>query len=151
MMNTDNTMLLRVVTPRGNVLESPAASVVIWTATGEIEVLPGHAPIVVLLLPGEMRVRDANGAERAFAAGEGFAQIDQKSVTIFSDMAEASEGIILEQEQEAKSRAEKALAAATTLSPEERDEADLALRESVAKIQISLRRKDRARQGVQPA
>ena len=61
---------------------------------------------MVLLEPGEMRVRDAAGAERAFAAGEGFARIDRESVTVFSDMAEDADAIALEQEEEAKSRAE---------------------------------------------
>jgi F-type H+-transporting ATPase subunit epsilon len=147
MINPDNTMLLRVVTLRGTILEEPAVSVALCTEMGEIEVLPGHAPTVVLLQPGEMRALGTSGVEKAFAAGEGFAQIDQKSVTVFSDMAEASDGILLDQEQEAKSRAEKALAAAASLSDDERDEVDLALRESIAKIQISLRRKNRSGQG----
>ncbi len=134
-------MLLRVVTPQGAILEKPVTSVALWTVLGEIEVLTGHAPTVVLLEPGEMRVRDATGAERAFAAGEGFARIDQESVTVFSDMAEDADAIALEQAEEAKGNAEKALAAAANLSPDEHDAADLALRESMVRIQLSLRRK----------
>jgi F-type H+-transporting ATPase subunit epsilon len=136
-------MLLRVVTPQGTILEEPVTSVALWTVMGEIEVLCGHAPTVVLLEPGEMRLRDAAGAERAFAAGQGFARIDTESVTVFSDMAEQAEGIELDQAEEAKGRAEKAVAAAADLSQDERDEADLALRESLVKIQITLRRKGR--------
>jgi F-type H+-transporting ATPase subunit epsilon len=143
-------MLLRVVTPQGTILEEPVTSVALWTAMGEIEVLCGHAPIVVLIEPGEMRVRDPAGAERAFAAGEGFARIDRESVTVFSDMAEEADGIALDQAQEAKGRAEKALAAAADLSQDERDAADLALRESLVRIQITLRRKGRG-QGQGPA
>jgi F-type H+-transporting ATPase subunit epsilon len=143
-MNPDQTMVLRVVTPQGVILEEPATSVALWTVMGEIEVLYGHAPTVVLLEPGEMRVRDAGGAERAFAAGQGFARIDRQSVTVFSDMAEAADAIALDQAQEAKGRAEKALAAAANLSQDERDEADLALRESLVRIQITVRRKGRA-------
>jgi F-type H+-transporting ATPase subunit epsilon len=134
-------MLLRVVTPTGTAVEEPATSVALWTAQGEIEVLYGHAPLVVLLEPGEMRVRDAAGAERAFAAGEGFAQIDRESVTVFSDMAVDLDAIAIEQEEEAKSRAEAALAAASNLSDDEREATDLALRESLVKIHLTLRRK----------
>jgi F-type H+-transporting ATPase subunit epsilon len=142
-------MHLRVVTPHGVVMDEGAASVALWTAQGEIEVLRGHAPTVVLLEPGEMRVRgDVAGAERVFAAGEGFARIDQGSVTIFSDMAEDTEGITLEAEQEAKSRAEKALAEVRNMTEDERQAAELALRESLARIQILLRRKDRQHPGV---
>ena len=142
-MNPDKTTLLRVVTPQGAILEEPAASVALWTAMGEIEVLPGHVPIVVLLEPGEMRVRSPTGEERAFAAGEGFARIDGESVTVFSDMAEKAEEIALDQAEEAKSRAEKALASAANLSTDERAAADLALRESLVRIQMLLRRKDK--------
>jgi len=134
-------MLLKVVTPHGAVMEERAASVALWTVMGEIEVLRGHAPTVVVREPGEMRIWGADGGERTFAAGEGFARIDGDSVTVFSDMAEEAEGIALEREQEAKSRAEQALAAAANLSDDERNAADLALRESLVKIQMTLRRK----------
>jgi len=138
-------MLLRVVTPQGSIMEERASSVALWTAMGEIEILPGHAPTVVLLEPGEMRVYTGTSAtertERVFAAGDGFAQISQHAVTVFSDMAEDAEGIAMEREQEAKRRAELALNSATPLTADERAITDLRLREAMAKIQISLRRK----------
>jgi F-type H+-transporting ATPase subunit epsilon len=141
-MAPEESMLLRVVTPHGVVMEEQSSSVALWTAQGEIEVLRGHAPTVVLLEPGEMRVRPAaGGTERVFAAGEGFARIDQGSVTVFSDMAEDADSITLDAAHEAKSRAEKAIAEARGMSEDERLTADLALRESLAKIQILLRRK----------
>jgi F-type H+-transporting ATPase subunit epsilon len=120
-------------------VEEQAFSVALRTTMGEIEVLYGHAPIVVLLEPGEMRVLGMTGAARAYAAGEGFARIDRETVTIFSDMAEAVEGIAIDQVEEAIARAEKALAAAVNLSEDERIEAELTLRESQVKIQLSLR------------
>lgn len=141
-MNPENTLMLRVVTPLGTVLEEPATSVAMWTAMGEIEVLRGHAPTVVLLEPGEMRVYGGAGGERVLAAGEGFARIDGESVTVFSDMAEEAANIVIEQTEEAKRRAEIALGQAANLTEDERQAADLVLRESLVKIQISLRRKD---------
>ena len=144
-MNSDKTLLVRVVTPHGTTVEEPATSVAMWTAMGEIEVLYGHAPTVVLLEPGEMRVYGAAGGERAFAAGEGFARIDGESVTVFSDMAEDVATIELDQAEEAKKRAERALAEAATLSEDEREAADLVLREALVKIEISLRHGERKR------
>ena len=134
-------MKLRVVTPQGPILEEAIVSVALWTALGEIEVLRGHTPFIVLLEPGEMRVRNGAGIERFFAAGEGFARIDCESVTIFSDMAEDTAGIGLDEAAEAKSRAEAAIAEAASLSEEEREAADLALRESLVRIQITVRRR----------
>jgi F-type H+-transporting ATPase subunit epsilon len=144
-MSTDKTLLLRLVTPHGTMLEERASSVAMWTAMGEIEVLYGHAPTVVLLEPGEMRVYGAAGGERTFAAGEGFARIDGESVTVFSDMAEDVATIELGQEEEAKRRAERALAEAATLSEDEREATELVLRESLVKIEMLLRRGERKR------
>jgi F-type H+-transporting ATPase subunit epsilon len=146
-MIPENTMLLRVVTPGGTIVEEAVISVALWTVLGEIEVLTGHAPTVVLLEPGEMRLRGPDGSERAFAAGQGFARIEQKSVAVFSDMAEAADGIELDKEEEAKSRAEKALAESANLSDDEREAADLVVREAVVKIQMTLRRKPGERRG----
>lgn len=140
-------MLLSVVTPSGTIVEEPVVSVALWTTMGEIEALRGHAPTVVLLEPGEMRLRGPDGNERAFAAGEGFAQIDQQSVTVFSDMAEPADGIEIEQAEEAKRRAEKAVAEAANLSVDERDAADLVYRESLVRIQVTLRRRPGERKG----
>ena len=56
-MNSEDTMLLRVVTPHGAIMEEATTSVALWTALGEIEVLHGHEPTIVLLEPGEMRAR----------------------------------------------------------------------------------------------
>jgi F-type H+-transporting ATPase subunit epsilon len=146
-MIPENTMLLQVVTPSGTIVNEPVVSVALWTAMGEIEVLRGHAPTVVLLEPGEMRLRGPDGNERAFAAGEGFAQIDQQSVTVFSDMAELADGIELQQAEEAKSRAEKALAESAHLSDDQRAAADLVMRESLVRIQVTLRRRPGERKG----
>lgn len=142
MMNLDRLLMLRVVPPLGAVLEEPAASVAMSTALGEIEVPYGHVSLVVLLEPGEMRVRDGFDRERVFATGEGFARIDGKSVTIFSDVAEDAAGIAQDQAEEAKRGAETALALAAKLLDDEQEVVDLVLRESVVKIEISLRRKD---------
>jgi len=145
-MNSDNRMQLKVVTPTGTMLEERAVSVAMWTELGQIEVLHGHAPTVVLLVPGEMRIYDGVHADRILAAGEGFAQIDGVSVTVFSDMAEEAANIALDQTEEAKHRAETALAQAANMTEDERQAADLVVKESLVKIQVSMRRKDGSRQ-----
>ena len=143
MPDSEKNLTLRVVTPLGIVMEEPAFSVALSTTLGEIEVLRGHMPLVVLLDPGELRVQDPNGAVRSFAAGEGFAEIDRDTVTVFSDMAEDEERMAIEQAEEAKRRAESAVAAAANMTEDERHAADLALRESLVRIQMIVRRGDR--------
>jgi len=146
-MNPDNRLLVRVVTPLGVAVDDRAEAVAMWTAMGEIEVLPGHAPTVVVLEPGELRVWDGTGQARIFAGGAGFARIEGGAVTIFSDMADDMAGIELDQAEEAKRRAEIAVSDAAHLTADEREAADLAMQESVVKVQILLRRKDRGAGG----
>ena len=142
-MNSDNRLRLKVVTPLGTILEEPATSVAMRTAMGQIEVLRGHAPTVVLLEPGEMRVYGSTNGDRVLAAGEGFARIDGESVTVFSDMAQDAADIVLDQTEEAKHRAEMALSQAANLTEDERQAADLVLKESLVKIQILMQRTER--------
>lgn len=136
-----STLQLRVVTPSGLALDRPAASVVLWTALGEIQVLPGHAALVVKLEPGELLAIDPQGHEYLFAAGEGFAEIGPESVTVLTDLAEDASYITLEIAQEAKRRAEIAVAEAAKLTDEDARAADLALRESLVRIRLSTRKK----------
>ena len=136
---------MQVVTPGGIALDLAAHSVVLSTSMGEIEILRGHMALVVMLEPGELRAYDARGQEHVFAAGEGFAEINGKSVTVLTDLAEEAEAISLEVAEEARKRAEAAMAEAAKLTPDERHAADLALRESLVRIRLGLRKKGEGR------
>src|SRR5207237_838885 len=110
---------LTVVTPAGIAWQKQASSVVLQTQAGEIDVLPGHAPLVTLLEPGEMWIVHGE-TEELFAAGEGFAEISPERVTIFSDLAEPVESIALDATESAKKRAEQALAESARMTEDER-------------------------------
>lgn len=125
-----------VVTPGGVAWERTALSVVLETALGQIQVLPGHEPIVTLLEPGEMWIWDGTG-ETLFAAGEGFAEIGPDRVHVFTDLAENAEAIVLAATEEAKDRAKQILHESAHLTGDEEQAAALLLRECEVKIKIA--------------
>lgn len=81
------TFLLELVSPEKLLLSRQVEMAIIPAAEGEMGILPDHAPMIVALRGGVIRVRD-NGAEtdRLFVAG-GFAEIQPGRVTVLADEA----------------------------------------------------------------
>ena len=63
-----------------------ADMVVAPAAGGEIGILPGHAPILTILKPGEIRVIDGRTTHRMAVSG-GFLSVDLDNVEIVVDEA----------------------------------------------------------------
>lgn len=77
---------LVVVTPQKRVLEAAAAWADIPAASGQMRVLPGHAPTLGALGAGEVRYQDAAGGEtRGFAVTGGFVEVLGDRVTVLAD------------------------------------------------------------------
>jgi F-type H+-transporting ATPase subunit epsilon len=103
----DNEFLqLEVVAPQGPVFEGSVQMVVLPATTGEIGVLPRHAPLVAQLAIGRLRVLTEQGDWMDFAVAEGFAKVQFNKVIVLADAAEEASQIDVE-------RVEKALARAT--------------------------------------
>ena len=81
------TFLLELVSPERLLLSRQVDMATIPAAEGEMGVLPGHAPMIVTLRGGVIRVRE-NGAEteRLFVGG-GFAEVSPERVTVLADEA----------------------------------------------------------------
>jgi F-type H+-transporting ATPase subunit epsilon len=81
------TFLLELVSPEKLLLSRPVEMVTLPAEEGEMGVLPGHAPMIVALRGGVIRVRE-NGAETEalFIAG-GFAEVSPERVTLLADEA----------------------------------------------------------------
>lgn len=79
------TFVLELVSPERLLLSRPVEMATIPAAEGEMGVLPGHAPMIVALRGGVIRVRE-NGAEseRLFVAG-GFAEVTPERCTVLAD------------------------------------------------------------------
>jgi F-type H+-transporting ATPase subunit epsilon len=101
-------LVLRVITPNGVDFEGEVDSVAIPTEIGEIEVLPDHRPLVTILVPGGLVLK--NGQDRTlYAVDQGFARVNNDVVSIITDeLLNMSEVDVAEIEQATK-RAEQAL------------------------------------------
>jgi F-type H+-transporting ATPase subunit epsilon len=79
--------MVEVVSPEKLLLSRPVDMVVIPASEGELGVLPGHAPMIVLLRGGVIRLYEGTQVtERLFVAG-GFAEITPESCTILANEA----------------------------------------------------------------
>ena len=78
------------VRPDRSLFEGPVASLVLATREGELGVWPGHAPEIVALGDGVVRItrrpEDGGGTYRVVISG-GYAEIDYDGVIILADHA----------------------------------------------------------------
>ena len=81
-------LTVSVISPERTVFEGQADMVVAPAWDGEIGILRGHAPLVILLGDGELRVQGPGGEQRFHVAG-GFMQVAENVVTVLSERAAA--------------------------------------------------------------
>jgi len=99
---------LEIVTPDKLLVKEPADEVQIPGKAGDMDVLPGHAPLITELTIGEIAYKHAGKTEHLSVAW-GFAEVLPDKVTILAQTAERAQDINVKRAQEAKSRAEEAL------------------------------------------
>ncbi|HOB19127.1 MAG TPA: ATP synthase F1 subunit epsilon [Candidatus Atribacteria bacterium] len=131
----DKKIDLTITTPRGVKFVEKADRVIMRCIDGDMGVLPGHARVSTVLGDGILRILN-NGIEKKLAVFGGIAEIDDKSVKIFSTIAQRPEEIDRE-------RAERDRQEAETAIREESEEVRIhslqaMLRRSLVRIEVSL-------------
>jgi F-type H+-transporting ATPase subunit epsilon len=81
-----------VISPERIIFEGEADQVVAPAWDGEVGILRNHAPFMVLLGPGELRISQRDTEERFYVSG-GFLQVVDNVVTVLSEQAVASNGL----------------------------------------------------------
>ena len=132
---------LIVVTPQRQLLREKVASVQLPGASGELGILPGHAPLITELGNGKLSYRASDGAEPVILAVlSGFAEVLPDRVTVLAETAERPEEIDVDRAKEALARAEKRLASAD--ADMDWDRATVALQRALVRIEVgTLRRR----------
>lgn len=104
------TFNLKVVTPEKAFLNEPVERLVFPAPDGEIELLPGHAPMVATQEVGTVRFYK-DGAWKEFAASEGFLIVDtkEKEVLLMTQTAEWPEEIDINRARRQREEAEERL------------------------------------------
>lgn len=78
---------LEIVSPEKLLLSRPVDMVVIPAAEGEMGVLPLHAPMIVLLQPGVIRLYEGGKVTESLQVTGGFAEVTPTRVTVLADAA----------------------------------------------------------------
>lgn len=115
---------LEVVTPERAVLTDHVDDVVIPAAEGDMDVLPGHLPVIAMLDVGQMTVRK-DGDERHFLIDRGYAEVVDDRVTVLTESCEGVDDIDIEQAQRILEEAREELTELEELSQTEKVEEEL--------------------------
>ncbi|MFU8840424.1 MAG: ATP synthase F1 subunit epsilon [Nitriliruptoraceae bacterium] len=116
---SDATMHVEVVSAEANVLSGDARELYARAVEGEIGILPGHAPALVALDVGPLRVTLADGTKERIAVHRGVLFVgDDGKVIVLSDIAERAEDIDVERARAKADRIRKRLAAGTVRNVE---------------------------------
>ncbi len=125
---------LDVLTAEKTVFSADVDAVTLMTVEGQISVLPGHVPLLTLLQPGEMIVRQGD-EETYLAVSGGFAQVTREGIVVLADTCERADEIDVQRAHEAELRAQELLRAD---APEAvAAAAEAALRRSVARLRVA--------------
>ena len=103
---------VEVVSAEGQIFSGEATAVYAAAITGEIGILPRHAPLLTKLKAGAGRVQTAAG-EQAIFVGGGIMEVQPTLVTILADSAMRAEHADEAQALAAKQRAEEMLSSAS--------------------------------------
>jgi F-type H+-transporting ATPase subunit epsilon len=124
---------LEIVTPEGKALEKTTDSVVLPGSMGEVGILPGHIPLTIMLDPGELRFSGESGSD-SLIISRGFALVANDTVSVLTDAAIDEENIDEQHVEDARRRAEEALAEGHALDPDEVERLESVVRFSIAQL-----------------
>jgi F-type H+-transporting ATPase subunit epsilon len=103
------TMRVEVVSPERALFAGEATEVYARSMDGEIGILAGHQPALLLLDVAPLKVRADDGREHVFAVHSGFLEFSDNRLTVLADVAEPVGEIDVARAQAARQRAEEAL------------------------------------------
>jgi F-type H+-transporting ATPase subunit epsilon len=85
-----SSLQVELVAADRKVWEGEADMVVARTVDGELGILPGHTPLLGVLVEGEVRIKAGDGAHTA-TIDSGFLSVDRDKVIIIAEAVDASQ------------------------------------------------------------
>ena len=101
---------LDIVSAEKEIFSGVVEMVVASGELGEIGIKPGHAPLLTVLKPGEIRVTLQGGTQEVYYVSGGMLEIQPYYVTVLADTVERADDIDEAAAFAAKTRAEEAIA-----------------------------------------
>ena len=130
------------VAQTGRVFEDDVDMVIAPGADGILGILPRHAPLMAVVQPGEVVVKQAGPPDRYFAVGGGFIEVRPDKVVLLARSGEAAEDIDVARAEEARQRAEEWLSTHPR-GAERREAYEAALRRSIQRLRLVQKRAPR--------
>lgn len=103
-----STLIVSVVTPDGQVLESEYEMLSCKAESGELGILPGHIPLVAPLSINALRLKSGDKVDFVAVNG-GFLEVRPDKVTVLAQSAEKASEIDVDRAERAKERAARLL------------------------------------------
>lgn len=101
---------LDIVSAEQEIFSGVVEMVVATGELGELGITPGHAPLLTILKPGEIRVTRQGGTEDIYYVSGGMLEVQPYYVTVLADVVERADDLDEAAALAAKARAEEAIA-----------------------------------------
>ena len=103
-------LTLTIITQEKKLLTEEVDQVTAPSSSGEVTILPDHIPLFTTLNTGELRFK-ANGKDTVIVVSNGFMDVGpNNSITVLTDSATHERDISVAKAEEAKKKAEEAMA-----------------------------------------
>lgn len=104
-----NQMQLDIVSAEAEIFTGKAVRIFLTGILGELEIVPGHAPLITGLMPGPIRIRvDADKEEVIYVTG-GILEVQPEHATILADTVVRARDFNESEAIKAKQQAERLL------------------------------------------
>jgi F-type H+-transporting ATPase subunit epsilon len=136
-----STLHVDVVSAEESIFEGEAEFVVLPGESGELGIFPQHTPLITRIRPGAVRIKPVGKSEELVFVAGGILEVQPHRVTVLADTAIRGHDLDEAKAEEARKKAEEALANRSADIDYAKAQAELA--EAMAQIQAI--RKLRAR------
>ncbi|MEY2722680.1 MAG: F-type H+-transporting ATPase subunit epsilon [Actinomycetota bacterium] len=82
---SDNVLTVEFVTPEARIFSGKAKMVSARTLEGDLGVLPGHTPLLGVLVDGKVVIKGVDGGEQEFEVHGGFLSVANNRVSILGE------------------------------------------------------------------
>ena len=131
-----NKLLLKIVSPDGEIFSGEANIIIVTTVNGELQVLRGHADLIAPLATGRAKITFADGTERSAAVSGGFILVSKEETKVVATTFEFADEIDLSRANAAKQKAEDAIKAAK--EAQEAEVAKAKLMRAISRISVAM-------------
>ena len=102
-------MQVEVVSADRVVWSGESSNIIAKTVEGEIGILPGHEPVLGVLVPSAVVIFDEGGGREVVAVDGGFISVSQGRVSILSEYARMADEITVAQAEKELAEAQRTL------------------------------------------